>query len=162
MFIVIELRHMHFVALLVYANAPCRSDLLKSVSGIFSYKDSGVSKPHLLKSDHCIVYTGRQPPEPFKAELEQNPILGLRDRLIRISPEDRSTKLHDSSRIKLAREYTPIDYERVFVRHIGDVKVDSLNRLLEHWLQVRREKETAAALQARAIINAATRMNAGA
>lgn len=114
-----------------------------------------MSAGHLLKSDHCIVHTGAQAPPALRSEQPRDAARGLRSPPIRISLWDRTESLAPRSRINLAREYTPIDYERVFVRHMGDIHADSLNDLIQSWLRVRREKETTSAVLAQEIINAA-------
>jgi len=86
---------------------------------IVTYGQQGVGKPGVNKSEHAIVFTGKDPPVPLPTELPQRGETGMRSEPIRINPDDPSDKLDPVSRIDFGKVYTVL--HNVKVRSMGEV-----------------------------------------
>lgn len=101
---------------------------------ITSYSNRGVAKPGVKKSDHAIVYSGRRPPDPLLEEAPTRGEAGLLPGSIRVTMDDLSDKLTETSRLNFARPYT-VDHN-VRVRNLGVVHPRSIEALKSHFQSV--------------------------
>ncbi|KAK6442490.1 hypothetical protein LTR95_001284 [Oleoguttula sp. CCFEE 5521] len=86
---------------------------------INTYNGRGVSKPGVIKSDHTIIYSGRNCPDPDPAELPARGEAGMRLDAIRVDPDDKVTKLDPMSRIDFGKVHT-VEHN-VKVKSFGNV-----------------------------------------
>lgn len=105
---------------------------------IQTYSGRGVSKEGVLKYEHCIIYTGSEPP-PLEVEL---PIIidedGTIERgmleSIKVNPAFRGGRMDPMSRLNFAKVYT-VEHN-VKVAEFGDVSPDSLVILKHQFYRV--------------------------
>ncbi|QDS69654.1 hypothetical protein FKW77_009431 [Venturia effusa] len=97
---------------------------------ITTYRGSGCGKRGVVKSQHCIVYSGSKEPDPFDEELPspgEVPMLSS----IQVRPRDRSEKMFPASRINFAKIYTVEHNVKVY--DFGDVRKSCLSLLVVQW-----------------------------
>ncbi|KAF2722887.1 hypothetical protein K431DRAFT_221009, partial [Polychaeton citri CBS 116435] len=94
---------------------------------ITTYGRRGVSKPGVIKSEHAIIHTGSQAPEPLNAELPHRGEAGMRSRAIRVDPDERDTKLDLLSRLDFGK-ITTIQHN-LKVKSFGKVNRASMDAL---------------------------------
>jgi hypothetical protein len=82
---------------------------------LLTYNRHGVGRPDVIKSEHAIAYTGREPPSPTKNEL---PDLGSHEmpmrEAIRVKPIDKLHKLDIMARINFSKIYTVEHHVKVY------------------------------------------------
>lgn len=96
-------------------------------SPILTHNNRGVAKPGVRKSDFAIIYTGPSPPQ---IRADEHPRAGeapMRPWPIRVDPDDRGTKLTETSRVNFGKVYT-IEHN-VKVKSFGNVNRDNLYNL---------------------------------
>ena len=100
---------------------------------ISTYDGQGVGKKAILKSEHAIAYTGREPPPLTPAELPKHGEHGVLGS-IRVNLDSPEERLDPMSRINLGKLYT-IEHN-IKVRSVGMVHNDSKSPLLRMFTQV--------------------------
>lgn len=78
---------------------------LTECSPIVTYGSQGVGKPGVVKNEHAIVHTTREPQAPRSSERAQRGERPMRES-IRVVPDEPSEKLDDMSRVDFGRTYT--------------------------------------------------------
>lgn len=73
---------------------------------IVSYGKQGVGKASVVKSEHAIIYTGREIPKILPAERPGPGEEGLRPRPIRVVPDNDTDKLDPESRVDFGKVHT--------------------------------------------------------
>lgn len=103
---------------------------------VTTYHGRGVAKPGVKKSEHAIIYTGRQPPEPHPDErpTRQDEGVGMRLKPIRIDTDSREDKLDPMSRLNFGAIHTI--QHNIKVKAYGMVHVNSKDDLLRHFVSV--------------------------
>lgn len=102
--------------------------------GIYTYNRMGVSKVGVVKAEHAIVHTGRDPPQPLAGEA---PIRGeqpMISKSIRVDPDAMGTKLDLQSRIDFGKVYT-IQHS-LKVKSFGMVNRGSMEDLVADFVAV--------------------------
>lgn len=102
---------------------------------IATYGGQGVAKPGVVKSEHGIIYTGRNVPRPTKAELgtsanEER----MRFEPVQVDPDSPLNALDPMSRINFATVSTV--QHNVKVSNVGKVNRDSMRILQQHFQNV--------------------------
>lgn len=92
---------------------------------ITTYGSQGVGKSHVTKSEHAIIYTGRNPPNPMSSEEPVRGEQGMRPDPIRVDPDDKEDKLDPRSRIDFGKVHT--------IQH--NIKVKSYGKVNEKSMQ---------------------------
>ena len=110
---------------------------------IVSYGARGVGRQGIVKSDHGIVYTGKQPPWALPTEapvrgLGGNMELGMRPVAIRVVADDPSEKLESTMRLDYGTIYTI--QHNVKVKRFGKVHDNSMKALLAQFSAVWKTK----------------------
>lgn len=98
---------------------------------IATYTGRGVSKSTTRKSEHVVIYTGRQVPSIRSDELPQPGELGMRDHPIRVDPDKPTDKLDPMSRLDLAGVHTI--QHNVKVKPFGTVNGSDLTALKQQF-----------------------------
>ncbi|TKA75900.1 hypothetical protein B0A55_07211 [Friedmanniomyces simplex] len=101
---------------------------------IVTYGEKGVAKMGINKSEHAIIYTGRQPPEPRADELPNRTELGMRSRPIRLVPDQPTDKLDSMSRIDFGKAHTI--QHNIKVKPLGMVHPSSMDALTSQFFAV--------------------------
>jgi hypothetical protein len=101
---------------------------------VTSYNGQGVGKLHVKKSDHAIIYTGRQAPPPLTREQPGHGEAGMQPQPIRVDPDQKDEKLDPNSRIDFARPHVIQHYQKV--KSFGKVNRDSMAFLLSQFRAV--------------------------
>ena len=101
---------------------------------ITSYGQRGVGKKGVKKSDHSIVYTTKQAPQPLSPELPDRGEQSMRPQPIKIDVDDPSDKLDELSRLDYGRVHTI--QHNIKVRGFGKVNPKSINALLRQFQNV--------------------------
>ena len=101
---------------------------------ITSYAGQGVAKRGVKKSDHAIVYTGRNEPATQPEEQPPSGESGMQPYAIRVDTDQRDEKLDPMSRIDFGRTYTVQHYQRV--KSFGMVHRNSVGHLQSQWQNV--------------------------
>jgi hypothetical protein len=102
---------------------------------IATYGGRGVAKPGVVKSEHGIIYTGRNAPNPSKAELVTLPNEArMRSEPIRVDPDTPLDKLDPMSRINYAAVSTV--QHNIKVKSMGNVNRNSIRSLQQHFQNV--------------------------
>lgn len=101
---------------------------------ITSYTGLGVSKPFVKKSDHCIAYTGQEPPSPLDAELPGPGEEGMQPKSIRIEVDDATFRLDPTSRIDFAKPRT-VSHDTL-IKRFGCVHPGSIKALVDQFRAV--------------------------
>jgi hypothetical protein len=96
-----------------------------NVIPITDYGGQGVSRSHLVKSDHCIVYTGALAPMPMRSELPGRREGSMRNRPVRMDPDRPENGLDPMCRLNLASVTT--------VQH--NIKTKSYGKISESSMQ---------------------------
>lgn len=86
---------------------------------IKTYGGVGVAKKNVRKSDHAIIYTGKEPPPPRPDEAPARGEYGLLPQAVRVDGDDPAQKLDVMSRVDFGKVYT-IEHN-VKVRSMGKV-----------------------------------------
>lgn len=94
---------------------------------ITTYGSQGVGKPGVTKSEHAIIHTGRNAPEPMSSEKPVRGEVGMRPEPIRVEPDDREDKLDPRSRIDFGKVHTI--QHNIKVRSYGNVHERSMQAL---------------------------------
>lgn len=97
---------------------------------ITTYSNRGVARVGATKCEHCIVYTGREPPNPQYDELPARGERGMVEPSIRLVLDEPTAKLSPMSRLNLVRVCT-IEHD-MKVRPLGMVHQTSMPALLSH------------------------------
>lgn len=108
--------------------------LADKTSPIGTYGGKGVSKDRVKKSDHAIIYSGRQPPQPVDNEMPKRGERGMRPNAIRVDPDEREDKLDPMSRIDFGKPHTV--HHNLKVRSFGMVNGRSREQLLSQFKAV--------------------------
>lgn len=98
---------------------------------IVSYGNQGVAKEGETKSDHGIIYIGRQAPSPSPSEAARPGEAEMQSWPVRVDPESPHEKLEAMSRINYGKVYT-VEHN-VKVRCVGTVHPHSLPLLLQQF-----------------------------
>lgn len=102
---------------------------------IFTYGGQGVAKPGVVKSEHGIIYTGKNVPRPTKAELGTSATEErMRSEPIQVDPDTRLNTLDPMSRINFATVSTV--QHNVKVSNVGMVNRGSMRILQQHFQNV--------------------------
>lgn len=108
--------------------AKCSSSSISNmIRPVLTYGHQGVGKQGVKKSEHAIIYTGKEAPEPRRAERAQRGEEGMLV-AIRVDADDASEKLDPLSRIHFGKVYS-IEHN-VKVRSFGKVNAASMTSLL--------------------------------
>lgn len=106
---------------------------------INTYGGRGVAKPGIKKSEHAIVYTGRTPPQPSRAEFPRGNEMGMLPIGIRVDPERLGDRLDSMARLDLAAVHTV--HHSVKAKSFGIVNqvstVDLLRQFMIIWMRGR-------------------------
>ena len=105
---------------------------------IVSYGARGVAKQGVVKSDHSIVYTGKQPPRALPTEAPERGVLGMRPVAIRVVADDPSDRLESTMRLDYGTIYTI--QHNVNVKPFGQVHDSSMKALLAQFSAVWKTK----------------------
>ncbi|KAF2159585.1 hypothetical protein M409DRAFT_29904 [Zasmidium cellare ATCC 36951] len=105
-----------------------------TVLPIASYGGQGVAKAGVKKSDHAIIYTGRDAPSPTREELPGFAEQPMRAVPIRVVPDDKSDGLNPLTRLNLAHVSTI--QHNLKVATFGKVHPESLEPLLAQFRRV--------------------------
>lgn len=108
---------------------------------IVTYGRRGVAKPGTNKSEHGIIYTGKNAPEPLVDEAPQRGERPMRPDAIRINTDNPTDKLDVMSRIDYGKVYTI--QHNIKVQPYGEVHPRSLNALLHQFRNVWTDSEPA-------------------
>jgi len=103
---------------------------------IQTYRKQGVSKRGVTKSDHAIIYTGREAPQPKRKELPPRGKHGMR-RSVRVVSQSKKDKLDSMSRVNFAKIYTVEHNVKVY--DFGQVHSRHEHRLISQFNEVFRE-----------------------
>ena len=146
-FVVLRLGSKHCTALYVFRPQKenlesCRADEDRPVT---TYTQQGVAKHGVTKSDHAIIYTGKEAPRPMQNELPVRGEYGMRSVAIRVDPDVREEKLDSMSRIDFGKPHT-INHN-LKVRSFGQVNNKSMPQLLYQFQLVWSNELKAAAQQ---------------
>ncbi|KAK0780539.1 hypothetical protein LTR91_022869 [Friedmanniomyces endolithicus] len=101
---------------------------------ILTYGGMGVAKPGVVKSEHAIIFSGRQPLRPSPEELPTRGELPLQSQPIRLVLDERTERLDPMSRINCARVHT-IEHN-VKVKPLGMVHPASMEALTTQFFAV--------------------------
>lgn len=104
---------------------------------ISTYHGRGVAKPGTKKSEHAIIYTGKQAPDPRPDERPsraEGAHAGMRSLAIRIETDSPVDKLDPMSRINFGAVYTI--QHNIKVKPYGQVHESSRENLLMQFLSV--------------------------
>ena len=93
-----------------------------------TYGGQGVSKPGVKKSDHAIIYTGRDAPHETTEEAAVRGEEGMRPGAIRVDVDTKGDKLDVMSRIDFGKPHTI--HHNLKVRSFGKVNRDSRTHLI--------------------------------
>lgn len=94
---------------------------------IASYHRQGVAKPGIIKHEHGIIFSGKNPPEPRENELPLRGEQGMRSRAIRIIADDPTDTLDIMSRIDYAK-ISSVQYN-IKCKPLGQVHQKSIEAL---------------------------------
>jgi len=100
---------------------------------ILTYGTQGVAKNGVIKWQHSIAYSGRDPPLPTEYEEPkegEHPMMTE----IRVVPKDRRDKLDAMSRINYQKIYTVEHNAKVY--DFGDVHKNDLHKFYTQWMFV--------------------------
>jgi len=98
---------------------------------VTTYNNQGVAKSGVAKSEHAIVYIGKQAPLPTKQELRK---AGLLRQAIRVDPDAKDIGLDEMSRIALAEPH--LIQHNLKVKSIGKVNRDFITHLINQYRTV--------------------------
>ncbi|KAK5682110.1 hypothetical protein LTS10_005235 [Elasticomyces elasticus] len=118
-----------------------RSDLEGRICNalpVLTYGGRGVGKPGLVKSQHAIIYSTREAPQPQQDERAGRGEIGMRTQPIRIIPDDPRDKLDPMSRIDFGTPHA-IPYTQK-VRQLGMVHKASMAALTYQFLNVQEQQ----------------------
>ena len=94
---------------------------------ITTYSGKGVSKNGVKKSEHAIIYTGKEAPSTHPDEEPARGEEGMRKASIRVNLDHKTDKLDTMSRIDFGKVYTI--QHNLKVRSLGKVHQQSMNSL---------------------------------
>ena len=98
---------------------------------ITSYGHRGVGKPGVNKSEHSIIHTTKDPPEPLSAELPTRGEEGMRPHAIRVDSDDPVDKLDALSRLDYGKVHTI--QHNIKVKAFGKVHPKSMFALINQF-----------------------------
>jgi hypothetical protein len=101
---------------------------------ITTYGGKGVGKPGVVKSEHGIIYTGKEIPRLDQTELPRRNEEGVRSVPIRVDPDSALDRLDKKSRINFAAVHTI--HHNIKVKSLGIVNSASLTVLQQHFQNV--------------------------
>ncbi|KAF2159660.1 hypothetical protein M409DRAFT_29827 [Zasmidium cellare ATCC 36951] len=101
---------------------------------IATYGGRGVSKPGVKKSEHAIIHSGRDAPQPKTHERPQRGEDSIRPIPIRVVPDNREEALEPMSRLDFGKVHTI--QHNIKVRPFGMVHPDSKTALYEQFQNV--------------------------
>lgn len=110
---------------------PASASPANPIRPIVTYQYQGVAKRNVIKSDHAIVYTTREPPSPLSSERPGRNEQPMLPGSIRVHVDDPRDKSHSVSRIHFGKIYT-VEHN-VRVRALGMVHKDSHGTLMRQW-----------------------------
>ena len=112
---------------------------------INTYRQQGVARRGIRKSEHAIVYSGKKAPDPLESETPNRDEDGLLPQAIRVDLDQNDEKLDAESRIDFGKLYT-IEH-KAKVRSLGKVNRDSEHALVYQfeivWARTMRANATA-------------------
>ncbi|KAK8219837.1 hypothetical protein M8818_000811 [Zalaria obscura] len=85
---------------------PASASPANPIRPIVTYQYQGVAKRNVIKSDHAIVYTTREPPSPLSSERPGRNEQPMLPGSIRVHVDDPRDKSHSVSRIHFGKIYT--------------------------------------------------------
>lgn len=109
-----------------YIFCPILDAIADRARPILTYKHKGVGKAGVKKSEHAIIYTGKDAPPAHRSEHARRGEDGLLTS-IRVDPDDPAEKLDPWSRVDFAKVYC-IEHN-VKVRSLGKVNDSSMATL---------------------------------
>jgi hypothetical protein len=101
---------------------------------ITTYGGKGVGKNGVVKSEHGIIYTGKEVPRLDQNELPRRNEEGIRPVPIRVDPDSALDRLDSKSRINFAAVHTI--HHNIKVKSLGIVNAASLSVLQQHFQNV--------------------------
>lgn len=101
---------------------------------INTYGGHGVAKKNVTKSNHAIIYTGRDAPAPTPEEEATRGEMGLLPHAIRVEADSRTKKLDPMSRVDFAQPRTINHHWKV--KSFGKVNQKSMHHLTIQWRDV--------------------------
>lgn len=101
---------------------------------ITTYGSQGVSKRGIKKSEHAIIYTGREPPTPSQAEAPNQGEQPMLSRPIRVVPDDKSDALDPHSRLDFGKVHTV--QHNIKAKAFGKVHPESMEALRVQFAEV--------------------------
>ncbi|KAK5123695.1 hypothetical protein LTR85_002331 [Meristemomyces frigidus] len=101
---------------------------------VASYGGQGVGKSGVTKSEHAIIYTGAQAPEPLAKESPGRGEQPMRARPIRVVPDEPTGKLDGTSRIDFGKVHSI--QHNIKVKPFGNVHPHSMDALLTQFANV--------------------------
>jgi hypothetical protein len=105
-----------------------------SALSITTYGGKGVGKPGVVKSEHGVIYTGKDAPRLDQTELPRRNEEGIRSVPIRVDPDSALDRLDAKSRINFAAVHTV--HHNIKVKSLGIVNAASLTVLQQHFQNV--------------------------
>lgn len=93
-----------------------------------TYNGQGVAKRGLTKSDHAIIFTGKEPPALDASEAPARGEIGMRQGAIRVDCDMPGAKLDRMSRIDFGKPHTI--HHNLKTKSFGKVNRDSMANLL--------------------------------
>jgi hypothetical protein len=101
---------------------------------VATYGKQGVGKPGVVKSEHCVIYTGSQPPQISQQEIPSMEEGAMRTPALKLDPSDPTEKLDPMSRVDFGKVYTIA--HAVMVKSLGSLGSRSIGTLKSHFKQV--------------------------
>jgi hypothetical protein len=101
---------------------------------ITTYGGTGVGRPGVVKSEHGIIYTGKDVPRLGQNELPRRNEDGIRSVPIRMDPDSPLDRLDPKARINFAAVHTV--HHNVKVKSSGVVNAASISVLQQHFQNV--------------------------
>ena len=98
---------------------------------ITSYGHRGVGKPGVNKSEHSVIHTTKNPPEPLPAELPLRGEDGMRPHAIKVDSDDPIDKLDALSRLDYGKVHTI--QHNIKVKAFGKVNPKSMFALINQF-----------------------------
>jgi hypothetical protein len=110
------------------------SDQYCNALPITTYSGRGVAKRNVVKSEHAIIYTGRDPPQPRPDERPLRGETGMRSQSIRVDPDNRTDRLDEMSRIHFGGVHQV--HHNIKTKSLGIVNRNSIDALQSQFANV--------------------------
>jgi hypothetical protein len=110
------------------------SDQYCNALPITTYSGRGVAKRNVVKAEHAIIYTGRDPPQPRLDERPSRGETGMRSQSIRVDPDNRTDRLDEMSRIHFGGVHQV--HHNIKTKSLGIVNRNSIDALQSQFANV--------------------------